>query len=43
VLQWALKLNSALAAAETWHLECHKLNVKKCILLAAIPIQDEKF
>jgi len=28
VLQWALKLNNALARAETWHLEHHTLKVK---------------
>jgi hypothetical protein len=29
VLLWAFKLNSALGAAENWHLKGHMLNVKK--------------
>jgi len=44
VLQWALKLNTALPAAETWHLECHKLKVKNAYywLLYLLYIREKK-
>ena len=29
VLRWSLKLNSALAAAEAWHLKGHTLKIKR--------------
>jgi hypothetical protein len=40
VSQWALKLNSAPAAAENWHLHGHMLKVKKNILFKSSFIQQ---
>jgi hypothetical protein len=40
VSQWALKLKSAPAALENWHLNSHMLKVKKNILFKSSFIQQ---
>jgi hypothetical protein len=37
VLQWAFKLNSALAAAETWHLKDHTLKIRMATVHLDLP------
>jgi hypothetical protein len=42
VLWWVFKLNSAQAAAETWHLEGHTLKVNDAISCSGYVVLNER-